>query len=338
MANTYDSTLTESHQLNGTLPSELASLTTTKQLLVSSNLGLTGTLPSEFAKLSSSLFLLDASECDLVGTVPSSYSQLTILETLYLFNNKLTGSLPQRIFIMGNLGGLKYVDLSQNQFSGTIPEFNTQFAYREVRLNHNQFHGPLPVALFSNRQLQVVDLSHNQLTGTIGQQTVAATKLKELYLGHNKFTGRIPTQLGRLFDLTQLRLDQNQLVGRIPSQLGFLRECEALDLSFNLLTGTIPEELGKIDALLSLSLQSNPSLSGTVPASLATKSVPLVELQIQDTSLTGGLEQTFCALEIMPNITADCGGSAPEISCSCCSTCCGDTNGEDCTLQNVGGN
>jgi len=67
----------------------------------------------------------------------------------------------------------------------------------------------------------------------------------------------------------------------------------------NMLTGTVPIELGNLFKLQTLELEEN-LLTGTMPEDICINRAPL------------GLLQT---------LEADCGGSPPEIECSCC-TCC----------------
>lgn len=67
----------------------------------------------------------------------------------------------------------------------------------------------------------------------------------------------------------------------------------------NMLTGTVPVELGNLFKLQTLELEEN-LLTGAMPQDICLNRVPQ--------GLLGTLE-------------ADCGGTAPELTCDCC-TCC----------------
>ena len=67
----------------------------------------------------------------------------------------------------------------------------------------------------------------------------------------------------------------------------------------NMLTGTVPTELGNLFKLQTLEVEEN-LLVGTMPEEICLNRAPL--------GLLGTLE-------------ADCGGTPPEIVCTCC-TCC----------------
>jgi hypothetical protein len=66
--------------------------------LLGSNLN--GTLPSQFFVQLTSLFTLDLStSLGLSGSIPSEIGSLSRLNSLHLYNNRLTGSFSDRLFI-----------------------------------------------------------------------------------------------------------------------------------------------------------------------------------------------------------------------------------------------
>ncbi|KAI5325949.1 hypothetical protein L3X38_035023 [Prunus dulcis] len=86
------------------------------------------------------------------------------------------------------------IDISSNQFSGSIPEEVGQLKSLYVlNLSSNAFTGIIPTSLSKLRQLESLDLSNN----TLG--------------------GEIPGELAKLTFLSFLNLSNNQLVGKIPS-------------------------------------------------------------------------------------------------------------------------
>ena len=82
--------------------------------------------------------------------------------------------------------------------------------------------------------------------------------------------------------------------------------------------------------ILSSSITASNLLSGTFPTQLASL-VDLEDIYIHKNSLTGDLSADFCGgnSRKYSHFVADCDGSTPEISCSCCTLCC-DEQGEKC--------
>ncbi|GMI74187.1 receptor like protein 7 [Hibiscus trionum] len=85
------------------------------------------------------------------------------------------------------------VDLSNNRFSGQIPEEVGQLlALQMLNFSHNNFNGPIPASFENLAALESLDLSSNKLGG------------------------RIPSQMSKLTFLAVLNLSENNLVGPIP--------------------------------------------------------------------------------------------------------------------------
>ncbi|KAL1155493.1 hypothetical protein V6Z11_A08G028000 [Gossypium hirsutum] len=85
------------------------------------------------------------------------------------------------------------MDLSNNQFSGEIPEDVGQLiSLQMLNFSHNNFTGPIP-ALFGNLvALESLDLSSNKLSGGIPSQMTNLTFLEVLNLSNNNLVGPIP--------------------------------------------------------------------------------------------------------------------------------------------------
>ncbi|XP_062079879.1 receptor-like protein EIX2 [Humulus lupulus] len=126
---------------------------------------------------------------------------------------------------------LKYLDLSYNKFSTTIPKF-----------------------IGSLKRLQYLNLSGNPLSGTIPSQIQYLTKLKTLDLDNNRLVGPFPNNLSQF--LLILRLNNNNLTGPLPdlSHLSSLRE---FNIANNRLNNTLPESIGKLHNLRVLDVSSN---------------------------------------------------------------------------------
>ncbi|MCF8318428.1 MAG: leucine-rich repeat domain-containing protein, partial [Haliscomenobacter sp.] len=151
---------------------------------------------------------------------------LDSLEELELFGNKFTGSVPA----FSNLKKLKTLWLSNNQLSGSIPNFQ------------------LP-------ELQSIDLANNNLSGAIPAFNLI--NLMELGLANNKLTGTIPTL--NTPKLAWLRLNNNALTGNIPNWS--FQDLQGIYLQANNLSGTLPDL--KLNDLRHFNIDSN-ALQGSL--------------------------------------------------------------------------
>ena len=156
------------------------------------------------------------------------------VDSLYLFGNQLSGSIPSSL---GSLANLKYLELSSNELSGSIPS-----------------------SLGSLANLERLDLSYNfELTGSIPSSLGGLANLVSLDLWTTQLTGSIPSSLGSLANLQYLDLSFNQLTGSIPSSLGSLANLRTLRLAQNQLTGSIPAALCRFESSI------NPQQGGDLP-------------------------------------------------------------------------
>jgi hypothetical protein len=165
-----------SNQLTGEIPLELFSLVNLSGyvsptmvgsilnhgLNLSDNL-LSGEIPSEIGNLIN-LISIDFSQNQFFGEIPSEIFNLINLESLNLSDNQLTGEISSEISNLINLSGIvttghmsittyPALDLSENQFSGLIPESlcslpiewdDNSFGEFEFSIDENQFCPPYP--------------------------------------------------------------------------------------------------------------------------------------------------------------------------------------------------
>jgi Leucine-rich repeat (LRR) protein len=242
-------------RLVGTLPSEFfLRLTSLKTLQISNSRQLTGSLPSELALLSR-LDYLSLYSNRLTGSIPELGS-LFQLNYLYLYENRLTGSIPLQL---GSLSQLYDFDLSDNQLTGTIPtELGSMSQLNSFLISTNLLTGSIPSELGSLVQVKSFALEFNQLTGGIPSELSSLSRLNYLDLSGNRLSGSIPPSFASAFlDLITLRLFQNSLSGQIPSEIGFLTSLDELDFSQNALTGSIPSSIDLLRNLIRLRFYQN---------------------------------------------------------------------------------
>ncbi|KAI7995272.1 Phytosulfokine receptor 1 [Camellia lanceoleosa] len=191
----------------------------------------------------------------------TTFTGLDQLTTLNLSINFLRGSLPPSLFQMSNL---QVIDLSKNDFSGSIP----------MSIN-------LPF-------LEIVDISGNSFYGRIPSGFGNCSSLEHLWLGQNFFAGAIPEDISRLPRLNQLGLRDNRFSGELSSGIGNLSELVVLDISLNSFSGPIPDVFHRFAKLQEFYAESN-NFSGGIPNSLA-NSRTIISLVLRNNSLNGVID------------------------------------------------
>ncbi|KAK8473957.1 hypothetical protein V6N11_047289 [Hibiscus sabdariffa] len=118
---------------------------------------------------------------------------LPMLRTLSLMNNNLQGAM----FNVGKLGALKALYLSDNRFTGEIPDdaFQGMGSLKKVLLANNGFTGKIPSSLTVLPKLSMLRLEGNQFVGPIPD---FKQSLKVASFANNRLEGPIPASLSHL--------------------------------------------------------------------------------------------------------------------------------------------
>jgi len=139
---------------------------------------------------------------------------------------------------------LYQLDISNNKFSGQIPDCWTHFkSLAYLDMSQNKFSGKIPTSMGSLLELQVLLLRNNKLTGEISSSSLRnCTKLVMLDMTGNRLSGSFPDWIGsKLLELQFLSLGSNYFNGSLPLQICYLKSIQLLDLSLNNLSGQIPK-------------------------------------------------------------------------------------------------
>ncbi|KAG6640923.1 hypothetical protein I3843_09G037800 [Carya illinoinensis] len=207
---------------------------------------------------------LDLSSRKLRGNA-TLISELKALKWLDLSHNDFHGSLPSAF---GNLSELEFLDLSSNKFGGLIPrELGGLKNLRTLNLSNNLLEGEIPDELQSLEKLEAFQISSNKLNGSIPIWVGNLTKLSIFTAYENDLRGRIPDNLGSVSELQLLNLHSNHLEGPIPKSIFVLGKLEVLVLTQNKLSGDLPEEFGNCNGLSSIRIGNN-DIVGVIPKSV----------------------------------------------------------------------
>ncbi|KAL2626676.1 hypothetical protein AAZX31_07G135300 [Glycine max] len=234
----------------GTFQLPMSPLPNIQAIDVSDNT-INGQIPSNnISSVYPNLQYLHLSRNNIQGSIPSELGQMSLLYSLDLSGNQLSGKIPESIF--GDGHPLQFLILSNNMFEGpilTIPN-----GLKTLLLNDNGFIGRLPNSIF-HASIISLDVSNNHLVGKIPGLIKNLSGLEELYLSNNHFEGSIPLELGELEHLTYLDLSQNNLTGHVPSFAN--SPVEFMHLSNNHLSGLSKRMLNENSSLVMLDLSYN---------------------------------------------------------------------------------
>ncbi|XVF77045.1 hypothetical protein PTKIN_Ptkin14bG0008300 [Pterospermum kingtungense] len=293
---------TSCNYLSGQIPSALGNLTKLINLDMSFNY-LGGQIPSFLIRNLSQLEYLNLRASHLEGSIPDEVSSFPNLINLDLYANSFNGTLPSWLF---TIPSLTYIDLSFNQFSGRVKEFQYH-SLIFIHLSSNELQGPIPSSISKLLNLTYLDLSSNKLQGPILSSILQLPNLVYLGLASNNLSGIVEIGMfSKLQNLQYLCLSSNSLSlifngtnddYTLPKlQDLYLSSCtelpwkkiEILDLSSNLIHGDLP-----IPPLTTqIFFISKNSISGEIP-SLICNLTSLGFVDVSHNNLSGIIPQCF---------------------------------------------
>lgn len=276
---------------------------------------MTGTIPTEIGDLLNTT-LIDFSHNSLVGTIPTEFGSINNMQVLNLAHNYLTGTIPAEL---GNINGnffpghrMTELNLGWNSLSGAVPgNLKGLGELRYLDLSNNQLTGQIPDEWSSGLQndgnigledLQVLYLHRNMFTGTIPASVGYMGELAYLHMywnaGQSGIGGPIPTSIGLLRKLNEFHAWNNTLTGSIPEEIGDMTNLRSLRMNQNKLSGPLPQSIGKLTNLYYLDTYEN-DMTGDVPAGIANLT-HLQYLYIQNEHYRP-LRQRYCNIR-MPQV------------------------------------
>ncbi|QHO17991.1 Receptor-like protein [Arachis hypogaea] len=254
-----------SNNFQGIIPPSLNQLVNLNRLDLSRN-KLDGRICIDFQKLVN-LFNLDLSSNNLNGPITVEESRLLVLSEMWylnLSNNQISGSLPEHIgHIMPNLG---YLILGNNLINGSIPKSLCQVYYLSILdLSKNRLSGKIPNCWKDNKVWEEINLSSNKLSGAVPSSFGNLSSLFWLHLNNNSLHGEFLASVRNLTQLSMMDLGENQLSGTILSwSANTFSSLQILRLRQNRLSGSIPSQICELSSIKILDLSRN-NLNGSIP-------------------------------------------------------------------------
>ncbi|KAL9294187.1 putative LRR receptor-like serine/threonine-protein kinaseRLK-Pelle-LRR-XII-1 family [Arabidopsis thaliana] len=170
----------------GIVPTSLGNCSHLLELWIGDN-KLNGTIPLEIMKIQQ-LLRLDMSGNSLTGSLPQDIGALQNLGTLSLGDNKLSGKLPQTL---GKCLTMESLFLEGNLFYGDIPDLKGLVGVKEVDLSNNDLSGSIPEYFASFSKLEYLNLSFNNLEGKVPVKGIFENATTVSIVGNNDLCGGI---------------------------------------------------------------------------------------------------------------------------------------------------
>ncbi|XP_057724877.1 receptor-like protein 35 [Arachis stenosperma] len=240
------------NKLSGQIPNAFGRLTNLQSLHLSCN-KFQRKLPSSLFALTQ-LSSLDCSHNEIEGPLPDKVAFLN-LTTLDLTGNLLNGTFSQWAL---SLKSLRYLDLSNNRFTGHISEI-TSYSLEHLDLCNNELHGNFPESIFHLVNLTDLCLSSDNWSGIVNFQLFSKLQnLEHLYLsGCSSLLLKSETSVNHTFsNLWELQLLSSNITGWLEFS-GKFPNLDYLKLYNNSLQGKVPEWIHGMDSLAYLNLSHN---------------------------------------------------------------------------------
>ncbi|KAI3472529.1 hypothetical protein Pfo_028023 [Paulownia fortunei] len=200
-----------SNFLFGSIPSEMSRLVKLQTLTFDGNF-FNDTVPEWLDSLTN-LTILSLKNNRLKGQVPSAMSRITTLTEVVLSHNLLSGKLPD----LSDLSNLQLLDLRENILDSELPPVPKGLA--NIFLSNNSFSGSIPEQFGILNQLQHLDLSDNYLSGSPPALLFSLPNISYLNLSSNTLSGSLPEHLKCGDALSLVDLSDNRLKGQLPNCL-----------------------------------------------------------------------------------------------------------------------
>ncbi|XP_062073703.1 receptor-like protein EIX2 [Humulus lupulus] len=203
------------------------------------------------------------------GEISDEIGVFENLVDLSLIHNNVSGPIPMSI--CQNLRSIKSLDISENNFNGSIPECLVSLSkLKSLVISDNQLSGPLPISLGSLSNLEILDIASNNFEGDVSEVHFAnLTKLIEIHASENNLTMKVSSYWTPPFSLDSMELRNWNLGPHFPVWLKSQKNISEIDMSSTGISDAIPSWLWNFSSYnkygcLSIDLSEN-QMYGEIP-------------------------------------------------------------------------
>jgi Leucine-rich repeat (LRR) protein len=234
------------------------------------------------------------------GTIPLNICRAAAIRQVSLFNNFLTGTIPP----LAQCATIQTILFQNNRFSGqpgtafevfNVPgtKYNNFTLLQAIDLSDNDFTGTIPKQIFTLPNILFVAIVGGCFKGDLPREICNATTLNTLVLEGLRSGEKCRNDFYDPWHVLSNRVYRTSTVGgTIPSCIWNLTHLQTLYLSGNLIEGSIPHTVSIPSSLVRLSLSYN-KLTGTLSHTLLKHSYQYLDLE--HNRLTGTSERLVIA-------------------------------------------
>ncbi|KAH0655013.1 hypothetical protein KY290_030817 [Solanum tuberosum] len=254
------------NQLIGQIDDRFGTLMYLEHLNLANNFKIKGGVPSFFGNLTR-LRHLDMSNTQTDQWLPELFLRLSGSRKS-LEKNVLNGSFMESA---GQVSTLEYLDLSDNQMRGALPDLALFPSLRELHLGSNQFQGRIPQGTITESHLSNLsslvdlDLSFNSLSLKTSFDWLPPFQLQVISLPSCNLGPSFPKWLQNQHNYTVLDISLASISDTLPSWFsGFPPDLKILNLSNNQISGRVSDLIENTYGYRVIDLSSN-NFSGPLP-------------------------------------------------------------------------
>ena len=227
---------------------------------------------------------------NITGTIPAELGLLTSLNRIDLSDNNFYGTIPENLF--EQWASIESINIGNNNMTGTIPGSIGQLSTLKIlNITNNQISGTIPESIGRCKTIERCDVGGNQLTGPLPDSIGNWNMTKVFNVRANQLNGTLPTSIGNWTALTDFYIYNNRFHGSIPDKIGDWYALRNFNIEYNIFTGSLPYTIGQLSTVRRFDVSDN-MLTGTIPESIG-NCTSLEFFSIEDNIFDGPIPSTI---------------------------------------------